>query len=189
VIFLGRFGIGAYYSFFSLYLKHTFPDAGVSMLWAIGAGAEVLTVWFSGPLLKRWGMRTLLIVSLAAISVRLGLFVVAPTNAVVAAAQVLHAFTFGTFHTTSVAYVSANVASERRGLGMAIYNALCIGLSTVLASAAGGYIVEARGFTVLFVTYAVFPLLGILILAVFGRGLLSPDPAGRPRALRDEERA
>jgi PPP family 3-phenylpropionic acid transporter len=179
VIFLGRFGIGAYYSFFSLYLKHTFPAAGVGTLWAIGAAAEVATIWFSGPLIRRWGIRLVLLVSLAAISVRLGLFVAAPTIVFVAVAQLLHAFTFGTFHTVSVAYVTGKIAGERRGLGMAVYNGLCIGLSTVLASTAGGYLLEARGFTVLFVTYAAVPLAGIAVLLVFGRRLLPFGRAGR----------
>jgi PPP family 3-phenylpropionic acid transporter len=182
VIFLGRFGIGAYYSFFSLYLKHTFPAAGVGGLWAIGAAAEVVTVWFSGPLIKRWGIRLVRLVSLAAISLRLGLFVAAPAIAVVAVAQLLHAFTFGTFHTVSVAYVTTKIAGERRGLGMAVYNGLCIGLSTVLASTAGGYILEAHGFVVLFVTYASVPLAGIAVLLVFGRRLLPGKLAGASRA-------
>jgi PPP family 3-phenylpropionic acid transporter len=114
----------------------------------------------------------MLIVSLAAISVRLGLFIVAPSIAFVALAQLLHAFTFGTFHTTAVAYVNLKVGLPRRGLGMAIYNAVGLGLPTFLASAAGGYIIEARGFPILFLIYGAVPLAGILILAVFGKRLL-----------------
>ena len=172
IIFIGRFAIGAYYSFFSLYLKATFPTSGVSLLWAIGPFAEITTIWFSGPLLRRFGIRTLLVVSLAAITLRLGLFIVAPSIAVVALAQLLHAFTFGTFHTTAVAYINAKVGKENRGMGMAIYNAVGVGLASFLASVAGGFIVEARGFTTLFASYAVIPLLGIIVLAAFGRKLL-----------------
>ena len=173
VIFLGRFGIAAYYSFFSLYLKQTFPGTGVSMLWAIGPAAEIITIWFSGRLIRRWGIRVMLTVSLAAISVRLCLFVAAPVLAVVAAAQVLHAFTFGTFHTTAVAWVNGRVSPERRGMGMSIYNAVGTGLPTVIATSLGGYVLQARGFTGRFLSYAVVPLLGIGLLAVFGRRLFS----------------
>jgi PPP family 3-phenylpropionic acid transporter len=171
VIFLGRFGIAAYYSFFSLYLKQAFPGAGVSMLWAIGPAAEIITIWFSGRLIRRWGIRVMLTVSLAAISLRLCLFVAAPVIAVVAAAQVLHAFTFGTFHTTAVAWVNGRVARERRGLGMSIYNAVGTGLPTVIATSVGGYVLQAGGFSTLFISYAIVPLLGIGILALFGREL------------------
>ncbi|HYW83252.1 MAG TPA: MFS transporter [Spirochaetia bacterium] len=177
VIFLGRFGIGAYYSFFSLYLQQTFPRSGVSIFWAIGSIAEIATMWFSGALIRRWGLRVLLVISLAAISLRLGLFVIAPTLLVVCLAQLLHALTFGTFHTSAVAYVNLKIEHDRRGTGMAIYNAVGIGLPSFLASVAGGYILEAHGFVVLFLSYAAFPIVGIAVLAAFGKRLL---PGTRP---------
>jgi PPP family 3-phenylpropionic acid transporter len=172
VIFLGRFGIGAYYSFFSLYLKQAFPTANVSLLWAIGPLAEAFTIWFSGSLIRRWGIRTLLILSLAAMSIRLGLFIVAPTILVVALAQLLHAFTFGTFHTSAVAFVNEKIGHDNRGVGMAIYSAGANGLPSLLASVAGGYILQGHGFVTLFTSYAAVPLVGILVLAVFGARLL-----------------
>ncbi len=177
VIFLGRFGIGAYYSFFSLFLQQTFPRSGVSIFWAIGSVAEIATMWFSGALIRRWGLRVLLVVSLAAISARLGLFVIAPSLLVVCLAQLLHAFTFGTFHTSAVAYVNLKIEHDRRGTGMAIYNAVGIGLPSFLASVAGGFILEAHGFVVLFLSYAAIPIVGIVVLAAFGKRLL---PAARP---------
>jgi len=165
VVFLGRFGMGAYYSFFSLYLKATFGGAaGVSLLWAIGSVAEIPPMWFSGRLIARWGLRAVLAVSLAAIMLRLGLFVVAPSLPVIALAQLLHAFTFGTFHTAAVSYVNAAIPAERRGLGMAIYNAVGIGCASFLASVAGGYIIEAHGYVALYLLYAAVPLAGIVLL-------------------------
>jgi MFS transporter, PPP family, 3-phenylpropionic acid transporter len=177
VIFLGRFGIGAYYSFFSLYLKQAFPAANVSLLWAIGPLAEAFTLWFSGSLIRRWGIRTLLMLSLAAMSVRLGLFITAPTILVVAAAQLLHAFTFGTFHTSAMAFVNEKIGHDHRGMGMAIYSAGANSLPALLASAAGGYILQGHGFVTLFTSYAAVPLVGILILAVFGARLLPGRPS------------
>jgi PPP family 3-phenylpropionic acid transporter len=176
VIFLGRFGIGAYYSFFSLYLKQAFPHTGVSLLWAIGPLAEAGPILFSGPIIKRFGIRALLFVSLAAVSVRLGLFVIAPSLLVVALAQLLHGFTFGTFHTASVAYINGRIGPGRRGVGMAIYNSVGLGLSAFFASVVGGFLLEAHGFVFLFLSYAAVPLLGIVVLIVSGKGLFAPRP-------------
>jgi len=173
VIFLGRFGIGAYYSFFSLFLKDRYGLSGVSLIWALGPLSEILTIYFSGPLIRRFGLRALFIASLAAISVRLALFVIAPSLFMVALAQVLHAFTFGTFHTASVAYINAKTAPSRRGMGIAIYNAVGIGLSTFLASTVGGFLLESHGYELLFLSYAAVPLAGIAILAVRGKKLLA----------------
>jgi MFS transporter, PPP family, 3-phenylpropionic acid transporter len=171
-IFLGRFAMGAYYSFFSLYLRQYFPQSGVSLFWAIGPLAEMFTIWFSGSLIQRWGLRTMFIVSLTAISVRLGLFVIAPSIVVVGLAQLLHAFTFGTFHTAAVGFVNRVVVAERRATGMAIYNAIGAGLPSFLASIIGGYVLQAHGFATLFVGYAIVPLVGILVLVIFGKRLL-----------------
>ncbi len=177
IIFLGRFGIGAYYAFFSLYLKQTFPGSGVSLLWAIGPLAEIVTIWYSGALIRRWGLRAMFIVSLGAITLRLLLFVGAPNLAVVAMAQLLHAFTFGTFHTTAVSFVNAKVDPSRRGMGMAIYNAVGIGLATFMASSLGGYVIEAHGFVTLFVAYAVVPVVGIVALLFMRRVFVSEGRA------------
>jgi len=178
VVFLGRFGMGAYYSFFSLYLRDTFgASSAVSLMWAVGALAEIAPIWFSGRLIGRWGLRSVLVVSLASVSIRLLLFVLAPSLAVISLAQLLHAFTFGTFHTAAVAYVNTKIPAERRGLGMAIYNAIGTGLASFLASVVAGYILEAHGYVALFLSFAAVPLGGILILACFGRSLLPRVPA------------
>ena len=119
----------------------------------------------------------MLVVSLASVSIRLLLFVLAPSLAVISLAQLLHAFTFGTFHTAAVAYVNTKIPAERRGMGMAIYNAIGTGLASFLASVVAGYILEAHGYVALFLSFAAVPLGGILILACFGRSLLPRVPA------------
>jgi hypothetical protein len=46
------------------------------------------------------------------------------------------------------------------------------GLPTFLASVAGGFILEAHGFTALFLSYAVVPVVGILVLLIRGKKIL-----------------
>jgi PPP family 3-phenylpropionic acid transporter len=107
------------------------------------------------------------------VTIRLALYGLFPLMAVVAPGQLLHAFTFGTFHTASVAYVNITVDPRRRGVGMAAYNAIGIGLANFLASGAGGYLLEAVGFRGLFLTYAAVPLVGLALLAGFGSRLIA----------------
>jgi PPP family 3-phenylpropionic acid transporter len=174
IIFLGRFGIGAYYSFFSLYLQHAFPGTSVSLLWAIGALAEIPTIFLSGTLIRRFGFVLMFSLSLAAISVRLALFTVAASIPVLAVAQLLHAFTFGSFHSTAVAYINSTISLERRGVSMAIYTAFGVGLPSFLAGIIGGFIIEANGFPALFLSYSAVPLPGIIALVAF-RARLFPQ--------------
>jgi MFS family permease len=172
VLFLARFGITAHYSFFSLYLRDTFSFANVSAIWAIGAAVELPMILFSGRLIARFGIRATLTTAVAAITVRLALYGLFPTLGVVLSAQLLHALTFGILHPASVAYVNAKIDASRRGLGMAVYSALSLGLASFIASGAGGYLVEAAGYRVLFLVYAAVPVLGLVVLGVRGRWLL-----------------
>ncbi len=126
-------------------------------------------------------MRAILTVAVAAVTLRLALYGLFPTLAVVVPAQLLHAFTFGALHTASVAWVNAKVDASRRGLGMALYNALSIGLASFVASGAGGYLLEAAGFRGLFLVYAAVPVLGLLVLAIRG-GKLFALPRARGAA-------
>jgi PPP family 3-phenylpropionic acid transporter len=172
VLFLARFGIAAHYSFFSLYLHDTFAVTNVSAVWAIGAAVEMPMILFSGRLIARFGIRATLTAAVAAITVRLALYGLFPTLGVVLLSQLLHALTFGMLHTASVAFVNAKIDASRRGLGMAVYSALSLGLASFIASGAGGYLVEAAGYRVLFLAYAAVPVLGLVVLAVRGRRLL-----------------
>jgi len=184
VLFLARFGISAYYSFFSLFLEDGLGVAGVSGIWALGSLAEVPMILFSGWIISRFGVRAVLTVAVAAVSVRLALYGLFPTLAVVVPAQLLHAFTFGALHTASVAYVNAKIDASRRGLGMALYNALSIGLASFVASSAGGYLLEAAGFRGLFLVYAAVPVLGLAVLSLRG-GKLFALPRARGAATLD----
>lgn len=174
VVFLARFGISAYYSFFSLLLRDRFGLTNVALVWAIGVFAEIATIFWSGPLIGRFGIRRLLIAAIAAISVRLAVYALSTSLAVVCVTQLLHALTFGVLHTATIAYVNGKIHGPRRGLGMATYAAVGLGIPSFLASSLGGFLLEVRGFTVTFLFYAAIPLLAVAALAVFGRRLL-PD--------------
>jgi len=102
----------------------------------------------------------------------------------VALAQLLHAFTFGTFHTASVAYVNSRVAPARRGVGMAIYNSIGGGLSTFLAAVLGGYLVESHGYRTLFLVYSFVPLAGVMALSLFGKRIVPPAHSLRRNPLQ-----
>lgn len=175
IFFLARFGISAHYSFFSLFLRERFGIANVSLVWAIGSAAEIATIIFSGRLIARFGIRRLLLVSVAAISVRLAIYGLSSSLVVVCAVQLLHALTFGILHTASIAYINGKIHGPRRGLGMAVYTAIGVGIPGFMASSLGGYLLEARGFTVLFFAYAAVPVLGIVALLAFGRRLLPQE--------------
>ncbi len=174
IVFIGRIGIAAYYSFFSIYLQQEVGISVVSGVWALGAIAEIPAIYFSGRLVRKLGVLRMITIAFSALILRLFLFATAPIPAVVIPSQMLHALTFGFFHGASIAYINARVERSKRGLGMAIYNSSALGLSIFVGSSLGGVIIQELGFTSLFLIYCVPPAVSIVLLAIFRRQIEAP---------------
>ena len=174
IVFIGRIGIAAYYSFFSIYLQQEVGITVVSGVWALGALAEIPVIFFSGRLVRVLGVIRMVVIAFLALILRLVVYAVAPFPAVVVPTQILHALTFGFFHGASIAYINARVAAPRRGLGMAIYNSSALGLSVFIGSTLGGFIIQEMGFRSMFLLYTIPPAVSVVLLLVFARRIKTP---------------
>jgi MFS family permease len=186
-----QFGMSAYYSFFSLYLSDQLHMEYTAWVWAIGSAAEIPLLFYAGRLVRRFGLRAMLMAATAAVTLRLAILSqvppgglaldglgVVPALAIILPTQLLHALCFGLFHSASVEFVRRKVPQQRRSLAMALYASLAVGLPAWLGSSAGGLIVKGYGYPVLFATYAAVPLLGLVCLTLAGRKLNLPPPVG-----------
>jgi PPP family 3-phenylpropionic acid transporter len=106
----------------------------------------------------------LLVAGFGSVVVRLVIYALFPYAPVIAVTQLLHAFTFGLLHSVSIAYINRRIPVQRRGLGMAVYSSVALGLSVFVGSSLGGFVVEAFGFDGLFLGYAAIPAAAIVIL-------------------------
>ncbi|NLW51262.1 MAG: MFS transporter [Candidatus Brocadiaceae bacterium] len=177
-----RFGMAAYYSFFTLYLRETFAMKQAAWVWALGALVETPVMFFAGRAIRRFGLQRMLIASMLGASLRMAIYAFVPVLPVVLASQALHALTFGFFHGASIEFLRRAVPAERRGLAMALYMSLTLGVTAWLGSSLGGEIIERWGYPALFGSYALVPLAGVaLMLAArrsFARACAEPAPTG-----------
>lgn len=171
-----QLGMSAYYSFFTLFLKEELGMTQAAWVWAIGAVAEIPLLFHAGRIVRRFGLPAMLVASMAAVSVRLGVFAMVPSLAVILPVQLLHAMCFGLFHAASIEFIRRKVPAARRGLAMALYMSLSLGLPVWLGSSLGGNIVERWGFAALFGAYAAAPLVGIVLVAAARGRLNLPAP-------------
>ncbi|MFW6339189.1 MAG: MFS transporter, partial [Alkalispirochaetaceae bacterium] len=169
-ISVGNIAFGAYNSFFSLYLKEELGVRAVTLFWAIGAVSEIPIIFYSGKLIRRFGIGILLTASAFIMSARLLLYGLAPTAALVVLIQALHAVTFGVMLSAGVAYVNQTAPRRTRGTAMAAFDALGIGLAVFVGSTVGGYLVEAIGYTGMFSALAIAPAVsGVMLLLLTRR--------------------
>lgn len=158
---------GTWYVFFSIHLA----DAGYSKtmigaLWTVGVLAEIVLFLRLPQLLARFPLRALLLASFACAVVRfLAIGWGSGWLAVLVAAQLLHAFTFGAFHAASVAAVHRLFPGAVQARGQALFSSLCYGVGGTVGSLAAGATWEALGPAPSFGIGALFALLGGALVA------------------------
>ncbi len=131
---------GAYYGFFSIYLEELgYGRTAIGLLWSVGVVAEVLVFIVMHNLLLRFGVRTVLIVSLLLAALRwLIIGYSADVLGVLIFAQCLHAFTFGTFHAASIDTIRRLFRPGTQGGGQALYGAVSFGIGGAVGSYLAG---------------------------------------------------
>lgn len=171
VVFVAQVGMAAYNSFFSLYLEEEVGKGLVSGMWAVGAAAEVPFILFAGYFIQRFGIRAMLTLGFLSITVRFVVYALVPVTPVVVVTQLLHAFSFGLVHSAGIGYVNRRVPRHQRGLGIAIFSSAAMALSTFVGSSVGGFVIERAGFSGLFLSYGVLPLVATGLLFLLTRRL------------------
>lgn len=165
---LHMLGMTSYYSFITMYLHDRVGMESGAWVWAVGSACEIPILFLGGRIIRRYGLRAMLMAAMGAAAVRLTVFAAAPFLWAVLPAQTLHAATFGLFHAASIEFIRRKVPPARRGAAMAVYMSIAIALTRLAGSAAGGVIIEHLGYSTLYLGYALFPLAGLLIMAAAG---------------------
>lgn len=162
--FLGRMAMMSYYGFFSLFLKEKLGFANAGYIWMLGPLSEIPIVYFSHRIMRRIGVRSLFALGLLGCTVRLIAFSYATHVWHVIPLQLLHALTFGAYHTASVTYVSRTVPVHMKASAQTLFAALSGGLGGLCGGAVAGLVAETWGFAVLYRSFGFIALAGLVIL-------------------------
>ncbi len=165
VCFLMQLSHGPYYTFYSIYLEdHGYQRGVIGQLWALGVLAEIAVFLVMHRLLPCFGVRRLLLVSLALTTLRwllLAAFVELPL--VMVFTQLLHAASFGLYHAVAISLIHRFFAGRRQGRGQALYSSLSFGAGGALGSLASGYLWEGAGAQQTYVAAALVSTAALLL--------------------------
>ncbi len=167
--FMARATMMGYYSLFSLYLRDRFHVQGVGYLWALGPIAEIPVIFFSGWMIRRMGLKGLLLLGLAGVTVRLAIYSRTNLLAVVVAAQALHCLTFGAVHVASVNFVDRIVPPALKATGQSLFAAIVVGIGGLSGSAVAGWLADRWSYAAMYGTLSAAAAVGLLAAAVFIR--------------------
>jgi PPP family 3-phenylpropionic acid transporter len=169
--FLMLLSHGAYYGFFSIHLeKLGFGKTFIGISWAVASTAEIIVMIHSGRLFKRFSLETVMVFSFTIASLRWFLLAFVDSGPVILITQVLHAFTYGAFHMSSILYVDALSSAASKTLGQAVNNAVSYGLGLMAGFFLSGYLYETIGSHALFMTSGGIALSGGMIMKVYQIG-------------------
>jgi PPP family 3-phenylpropionic acid transporter len=143
---------GAYYGFFSIHLEHLgYSPLFIGLTWALAAGAEIVVMVKSEAIFRRFRLENVLFFSLAVAAFRWGVLAVAVSPVLILLTQLLHAFTYGSFHIASVLYMDQLSPEESKTLGQAVNNSLTYGLGLMVGFFVSGILYEHHGGFAIFI--------------------------------------
>ena len=164
--FAMAFAHGALYLFYSIYLAgHGYSQTLIGALWSIGVIAEIVVFMHVGPVLRRYGVRTVLLACFVAGTVRFALIAGGVDSlALLVVAQLMHALTFGAFHAACIDAVNHWFTGGCQARGQALYSSLSFGLGGLLGGLLAGAIWEPAGGAAAFLVSAGAAAAGGLIV-------------------------
>ena len=174
VCFLMLCSHGPYYTFYTIFLQEQgYSSYMIGVLWAVGVLAEVMVFLLMSRLLPVFGARKLLIVTLILTTIRwlmIGFFVTDLTMLFLA--QLIHAFSFGVFHSVGISLVHDYFTGSHQGRGQALYSSVSFGAGVAVGSLISGLVWDRWGAGVLFVFASCCT---ILALGIVWKFIQSPD--------------
>ena len=158
---------GVYYTFYSIYLvDHGYSAGEVGWLWALGVICEILIFLCMPRLTALFGLKRILLVSLALAFVRF--FVIGWAVEwwwLIVLAQTLHAATFGSYHAAAVALTHRYFRGRHQSKGQGLYTSVSYGLGGTFGGIMSGYAWETLGPSWTFTLSASCALLGFVLFA------------------------
>jgi PPP family 3-phenylpropionic acid transporter len=152
---------GAYYAFFSIHLnKLGFDNFFIGLSWALAVGAEIIAMFFSERIFRRFDYETVLIFSFGIAVLRwTGLWATQSATGILVL-QLTHAVTYGTFHMASILYIDALAPAGTKTIAQAANNAVTYGLGLMVGFFISGALYEHIGSPALFAISGFIALLG-----------------------------
>ena len=130
---------GTYYGFFSIHLENLgLPPTYIGIAWAIAVLAEIVVMINSRRLFSWASFESVLLASFFIAALRWLLIAAFTSPAIILGSQILHAFSYGTFHMASILYMDRLTPGPAKTLGQAANNAITYGLGLMIGFLVNG---------------------------------------------------
>jgi PPP family 3-phenylpropionic acid transporter len=165
--FLMQVAHGPYNAFYSIHLVEAgYSKKAVGWLWALGVISEIILFIWLPRLMRAFSLNQILMASFGCAILRFLLIAWGVQSlTVMLLAQLMHAVTFGAYHSAGVALMHQIFRGRNQARGQALYTSLGYGMGGTLGTLMAGYIWESAGAQATFTIAAVAALLALLVVA------------------------
>ncbi len=144
--FLMLLSHGTYYGFFSIHLERLgYSATFIGAAWSLASVAEMCVMLNSNRILNSLSYERLLFYTFPAAALRWIVLALTSSPAAIILTQLLHAFTFGVFHITSILYMDRLTSEAAKTTGQAVNNAVTYGLGMTAGYLLNGLLYESIG--------------------------------------------
>jgi len=177
--FLMQVAHGPYNAFYSIHLVEAgYSKKAVGWLWALGVVSEIVLFIWLPRLMRAFSLNQILMASFGCAFVRFLLIAWGVQSlAVMLLAQLMHAVTFGAYHSAGVALMHQIFRGRNQARGQAIYTSLGYGLGGTLGALMAGCVWGSGGAEVTFTIAAIAALLALVVVAWKPVSLPSSSPS------------
>lgn len=164
IVFLISFPLRMGDSIFSLFITSlggTENDVGLA--WAIIAFSEVPMLMFSDRLLNRFDHLQLISFAGLIYAIRWILYSIFPNVQLILLFQLLQPFSFVLFYVSGLQYMSKIVPKELTATGQMLYFAIYTGVSGILGSSLGGFLMDTISAQFVYQLAAIITLAGTIV--------------------------
>jgi PPP family 3-phenylpropionic acid transporter len=170
VVFIGASGLAVVSNYLFLYLAELNASPvlmGLSL--TIATISELPVLFYSGIMLRRWGPRGVLILSLSAFIVRAFGYSISSQPWQALLFQFLHGLSFSAMWVAGVSYASESAPPGLGATAQGVFSSTVMGLGVMTGALAGGLLYDRYGSAVMFRIAAFVVLAGLILFVAAGK--------------------
>ncbi len=157
---------GALNIFYTIFLAdHGYSKSTVGSLFSLGVVAEIAVFFVMSRVMRRYSLRTILIVSFSTSVVR---FVTIGWGVdfigVLVLTQLMHGLTFGAFHAAAISAINRWFPGRTRSRGQALYSSLAFGGGGLFGGVISGWTWDHLGGQLTFALGSIYALIGLVLV-------------------------
>jgi len=162
MVFMAGMGMATVTTYLFPFMEQVGASRGLMGLsQTIATLAELPFLFFANRLIKHYGARGLLVLSMAVVGVRLLLYAAFPTLAAILLIQLLHGLTFATIWVAGVSYAHDHAPAGLEATAQGVFGSTMMGVGAAAGNFFGALLMEAVGGQQMYFLMGLIVLLGL----------------------------